>query len=46
MRHPVAAAMLLLLVLAACTGGGGGGVSGPYLGGAAGSSLREDARLR
>jgi hypothetical protein len=42
MRH--AAALLLLLTLAACTGGGG--VSGPYVGGAVGGNLREDARLR
>lgn len=38
-----ALALLLLLALAACAGGG---ASGPYVGGALGASVREDARLR
>jgi hypothetical protein len=38
-----AGAVLLLLALAACAGGG---TSGPYLGGALGGSIREDARMR
>ena len=38
-----AAVFLLLLALGACTGGG---ASGPYVGGAAGGNLREDARSR
>ena len=37
-----AAAFLLLLALGACAGG----MSGPYVGGAAGGNLREDARVR
>lgn len=35
--------LVVLLLLAGCAGGG---VSGPYVGGAAGGTLREDARLR
>ncbi|WP_255466906.1 hypothetical protein [Roseicella aquatilis] len=38
-----AAAILLLLALAGCAGSG---ASGPYLGGALGGTVREDARLR
>jgi hypothetical protein len=35
--------MLLLLALGACAGGG---TSGPYVGGALGSNVREDTRSR
>ena len=39
-----AAVFLLLVALGACAGGGG--MSGPYVGGAVGGNLREDARTR
>jgi hypothetical protein len=38
-----AVALLLLLALGACAGGG---ASGPYVGGAVGANVREDARSR